>query len=48
MATYIRLIRFSDQAMKDLKHTRDRVAAAKKAYRDAGAELKHVYLVMGQ
>jgi uncharacterized protein with GYD domain len=48
MATYIRLIRFSDQAMKDLKHLRDRVAAAKKAYRDAGAELKHVYLVMGQ
>jgi uncharacterized protein with GYD domain len=48
MATYIRLIRFSDQAMKDLKQLRDRIAAAKKAYRDAGAELKQVYLVMGQ
>jgi uncharacterized protein with GYD domain len=33
MATYIRLIRFSDQAMEDLNHMRDRVAAAKKAYR---------------
>jgi uncharacterized protein with GYD domain len=48
MATYIRLIRFSDQAMKDLKQLRERIAAAKKAYRDAGAELKQVYLVMGQ
>jgi uncharacterized protein with GYD domain len=48
MATYIRLIRFSDQAMKYLQQLRDRIAAAKKAYRDAGAELKQVYLVMGQ
>jgi uncharacterized protein with GYD domain len=48
MATYIRLIRFSDQAIKDLKQLRERIAAAKKAYRDAGAELKQVYLVMGQ
>jgi uncharacterized protein with GYD domain len=48
MATYIRLVRFSDQSMKDLKHLRDRLAAAKKAYRDAGAELKQVFLVMGQ
>jgi uncharacterized protein with GYD domain len=34
--------------MKDLKHLRDRVAVARKAYRDAGAELKQVFLVMGQ
>jgi len=34
--------------MKDLKHLRDRVAAAKKAYRDAGAELKQVFMVMGK
>jgi uncharacterized protein with GYD domain len=34
--------------MKDLKHLRDRVAAARKAYRDAGAELKQVFMVMGK
>jgi uncharacterized protein with GYD domain len=48
MPTYIRLLRFSDQGTKDLKQFRDRVAAAKKAYRDGGAELKQVFLVMGQ
>ena len=48
MPTYIRLLRFSDQSMKDAKHIRDRVAAARKAYRDAGAELKQVFMVMGQ
>lgn len=48
MPTYIRLLRFSDQATKDLKQLRDRVAAAKKAYRDGGAELKQIFLVMGQ
>lgn len=48
MPTYIRLLRFSDQSMKDLKHLRDRVAAARKAYRDAGAELKEVFMVMGK
>jgi uncharacterized protein with GYD domain len=48
MPTYIRLLRFSEQSMKDLKHLRDRVAAAKKAYRDAGAELKQVFMVMGK
>jgi uncharacterized protein with GYD domain len=48
MPTYIRLLRFSEQSMKDLKHLSDRVAAAKKAYRDAGAELKQVFMVMGK
>jgi uncharacterized protein with GYD domain len=48
MPTYIRLLRFSDQGTKDLKQFRDRVAAAKKGYRDGGAELKQVFLVMGQ
>jgi len=48
MPTYIRLLRFSEQSMKDLKHLHDRVAAAKKAYRDAGAELKQVFMVMGK
>jgi uncharacterized protein with GYD domain len=48
MSAYIRLLRFSEQSMKDLKHLRDRIAAAKKAYSDAGAELKQVFMVMGQ
>jgi uncharacterized protein with GYD domain len=48
MPTYIRLLRFSDLATKNLKHLPDRIAAAKKAYRDGGAELKQVFMVMGQ
>ena len=48
MPTYIRLLRFSEQSMKDVKQMRDRIAAAKKAYRDAGAELKQVFMVMGK
>jgi uncharacterized protein with GYD domain len=48
MPTYIRLLRFSDQATKNFKQLSDRIAAAKKAYRDGGAELKQVFLVMGQ
>ena len=48
MPTYIRLLRFSEQSMKDMKQMRDRIAAAKKAYRDAGAELKQVFMVMGK
>ena len=48
MPTYIRLLRFSEQTLKDFKQAPNRVAAAKKAFRDAGAELKQVFLVMGQ
>jgi uncharacterized protein with GYD domain len=48
MPSYIRLLRFSEQATKDLKQFRDRIAAAKKAYRDGGAELKQVFMVVGQ
>ena len=48
MPTYIRLLRFSEQSMKDVKQMRDRIAAARKAYRDAGAELKQVFMVMGK
>jgi uncharacterized protein with GYD domain len=48
MPTYIRLLRFSDQATKNLKHLPDRIAAAKKVYRDGDAELKQVFMVMGQ
>jgi uncharacterized protein with GYD domain len=36
------------RATKNFKQLSDRVDAAKKAYRDGGAELKQVFLVMGQ
>ena len=48
MPTYIRLLKFSEQAVKDFKHTTERVAAARKAYNDAGAKLKETFVVMGQ
>jgi len=48
MATYISLLRFTPQGMKNIKQAPDRLDAAKKAYKAAGAEIKAFYLTMGQ
>jgi len=48
MATYISLLRFTQQGMKNIKQAPGRLDAAKKAYKAAGAELKAFYLTMGQ
>jgi uncharacterized protein with GYD domain len=48
MPTYISLIRYTQQGIQHIKESPKRLEAAKKAFRDAGAELKEFYLVMGQ
>jgi uncharacterized protein with GYD domain len=48
MPTYISLIRYTQQGIQHIKESPKRLEAAKKALRDAGAELKELYLVMGQ
>ena len=48
MATYITLLRYTQQGMKNIKQGPDRLDAAKQAFKAAGAEIKDFYLTMGQ
>jgi uncharacterized protein with GYD domain len=48
MATYITLLRYTQQGITTIKDSPKRVDAARKAYQALGAELKAVYLVMGR
>jgi uncharacterized protein with GYD domain len=48
MATYISLIRFTQQGVQTIKESPKRVDAARKAYQAVGAKLKEIYSVLGQ
>ena len=48
MATYIILLRFTQQGIKKIKESPDRVDAAKQTFRAMGAEVKEFYSVMGK
>ena len=48
MATYITLLRYTQQGITSIKQAPGRVDAARKAYKALGAELKALYLVMGR
>jgi len=48
MATYIILLRFTQQGIKNIKESPDRVDAAKQTFRAMGAEVKDFYSVMGK
>ena len=48
MATYITLLRFTQQGIENVKESPTRLDAAKKAFQAMGAELKEFYSVMGQ
>ncbi len=48
MATYITLLHYTQQGMKNIKQGPDRLDAAKQAFKAAGAEIKDFYLTMGQ
>ncbi|MFC2030116.1 GYD domain-containing protein [Chloroflexota bacterium] len=47
MSTYIILGSFTRRGIEKIRESPDRLAAAKKAFRAAGAELKQFYLVTG-
>ncbi len=47
MPTYVSLIRYTDQGMKNIKEGPARVDAVKKALQAAGGELKAFYLALG-
>ena len=48
MATYISLLRYTQQGMEQIKESPARLDAARKAFEQLGAKLKAFYLVTGQ
>jgi uncharacterized protein with GYD domain len=48
MPTYISLMRFTDQGVRNIKESPARLDAAKKAFQAAGGELKAFYLAFGE
>ena len=47
MATYISLVNYTDQGIRNVKDSPKRVDAAKKLLKTLGGELKDLYLAMG-
>ena len=48
MSTYITLINFTEEGVKNMKQSPARLEAAKKAFAAAGGELKAFYLTLGR
>jgi uncharacterized protein with GYD domain len=48
MPTYVALLRFTDQGMRAVKESPNRLDAAKKAFQAQGGELKAFFLLMGK
>ncbi len=48
MATYVTLVRYTEQGIRNIKDGPARIDAAKKAYQSAGGEVKAWYLAMGR
>jgi uncharacterized protein with GYD domain len=48
MATYIILVSWTQEGIKNVKGSPDRLDAAKKAFKAFGGELKEFYLTMGR
>lgn len=48
MATYVSLLKFTDQGIRHIKEGPARLDMAKKAFQAGGAELKQFFLLMGE
>jgi uncharacterized protein with GYD domain len=48
MATYISLLRYTQQGVEQIKDSPARLDAARKAFEELGASIKAFYLVTGQ
>jgi len=48
MPTYITLARWTQKGLEDVKDAPSRLDKAKELYKAAGAEIKEMYLVMGE
>lgn len=47
MATYVTLMRYTDQGIRNVKEGPARLEAAKKLFQSSGAEIKAFYLALG-
>ena len=47
MTTYILLMNWTDQGVRQVKDSPRRLDAAKQALKDEGGEFKHIFLTMG-
>ena len=47
MPTYIAMLKWTQQGIKDVKQSASRLDAARKSFRAAGVNLKEFYMVMG-
>jgi uncharacterized protein with GYD domain len=48
MPTYVSLLRYTEQGIRNIKESPTRLDAAKKAFQAQGAELKQFFLAMGR
>jgi len=48
MATYVSLVRFTDQGMRNVKEAAERIATAEKLFAQVGARINEIYLTMGR
>jgi uncharacterized protein with GYD domain len=48
MATYVTLVRFTDQGIRNVKEAAERIAAAEKLFAQVGARMSEIYLTMGR
>jgi uncharacterized protein with GYD domain len=48
MPTYVTLMRFTDQGIRNIKESPARLEAAKKTFQSAGSEIKAFYLALGK
>jgi len=48
MATYVTLVRYTEQGLKNIKESPSRLEKAKQAFKALGGELKSFHLVQGR
>ena len=48
MATYVSLVRFTDQGIRNVKEAAERIAAVDKLFAQVGARMNEIYLTMGR
>ncbi|MDP2947923.1 MAG: GYD domain-containing protein [Chloroflexota bacterium] len=48
MPTYVSLVRFTDQGMRNVKDVPKRIGSAEKLFEQVGARLSQLYLTMGR
>ncbi len=48
MPTYISLLKYTDQGIRNIKESPNRADAARKMLQDMGGDIKEIYLTMGE